>query len=76
METLRQRIPPGADLELRLTLLDIIEAVEGPVRGHISFQPGAGDAGVHKKLSVVCEQAADKTRKALQAVKLSQLAAL
>jgi len=58
---------------LQISLLDIVEAVEGPIRGRLAFSPGGSDIVVHKKLEAACEDAAGKTRKILQAVKLSQL---
>ena len=56
-----------------ISMLEIIEAVDGPMRGHVAFQSEAKDAALYKHLESLCVQATDKTRKSLQSVKLSQL---
>lgn len=60
----------------QISLLDVIEAVEGPIRGKLQFQATGSDAAVHKKLETVCDQVAQKTRASLKGIKLSQLAEL
>jgi Rrf2 family protein len=57
----------------QISLLEVIEAVEGPIRGKLAFTAGGADAGVHRKLEAICEDAAGKTKKILQGVKLAQL---
>ena len=58
----------------QISLLDVIEAVEGPIRGRLAFSASGADAPIHRKLEAICEDAAGKTKKILQGVKLSQLA--
>ncbi len=57
----------------QISLLDVIEAVEGPIRGRLAFAAGAGDAAVQRRLEAACEDAAEKTKKILKGVKLAQL---
>jgi Rrf2 family protein len=57
----------------QISLLDIVESVDGPVRGHIAFHAEGSDAKVQKRLQDVCNQVADQTKKSLGAVKLAQL---
>jgi Rrf2 family protein len=56
-----------------ITLLEIIEAVDGPVRGQASFASDSTDAGLNKRLDKVCEQAADTLRHELGKVRLADL---
>ncbi len=56
-----------------VTLLEIVEAVEGPIRGHISFE-GSSANQLEKKLQTACDQAAETVRRQLQKVRLSDLA--
>jgi Rrf2 family protein len=56
-----------------ISLLEIVEAVDGPIRGHISFE-GDGTNRLEKKLQVICDQAAETVRRQLQKVRLSDLA--
>ena len=57
-----------------ITMLDIVEAVDGPVRGLAPFASTDSDGGLDKKLDQICSQAADQTRKQLQKVRVSELA--
>jgi Rrf2 family protein len=59
-----------------ITMLDVIEAVEGPIRGHSTFRSEAASNGLEKRLDSVCVQAAEQTRNHLKSVKLSTLASL
>ncbi len=56
-----------------VTLLEIVEAVEGPIRGHISFE-GSRANQLEAKLQAACDQAAETVRRQLQKVRLSDLA--
>jgi Rrf2 family protein len=56
-----------------ITLLEIIEAVDGPIQANISFE-GKNTAGLEKQLQTICTQAADAVRKQFQKVRLSELA--
>jgi Rrf2 family protein len=55
-----------------VTLLDIIEAVDGPIRGSAPPSPH-GDQQLQRRLETVCEQVADQVRKQLARVKISEL---
>jgi Rrf2 family protein len=59
-----------------ITLLEIVEAVDGPVRGLAPAVGGvpAAAAGLDRHLAELCDAAADATRKQLQKVRLSDLA--
>ena len=54
----------------RVTLLEVVEAIEGPVRGAAPPVGGPLDA----RLQAVCDAAAGLTRQALAKVRLSDLA--
>jgi Rrf2 family protein len=55
-----------------ISLLDIIEAVDGPLRGEApGFEGGDGLSG---KLKAVCQQATDQARKLLSKVSVADLA--
>jgi Rrf2 family protein len=56
----------------QITLLEIVEAADGPVRGEAPEVEGA--AGLNRRLVAVCDAAADATRKELGKVRLSDLA--
>jgi Rrf2 family transcriptional regulator, cysteine metabolism repressor len=56
-----------------ITLLDVVEAVEGPLRGVVLFTPGDEASGVDRKLEEVFEKATDTVRKQLQKVRISDL---
>jgi Rrf2 family protein len=56
-----------------ITMLEIIEAIEGPIRGMASFHSQAGSNGLQKKLDSVFAAAAEHTRKQLGQVRLSHL---
>ncbi|MBX9677207.1 MAG: Rrf2 family transcriptional regulator [Gemmataceae bacterium] len=56
-----------------ISVLEILEAVEGPIRGHA---PGDGPTNsVVRKLEVLCDEAAEMTRNHLNTMKVSELAA-
>jgi Rrf2 family protein len=57
----------------QISLLQIVEAVDGPVRGQLAFHAEVSDAKVQRRVQDVCTQVADQTKKTLSAVKLSQL---
>jgi Rrf2 family protein len=56
-----------------VTLLDVIEAVDGPVRGQAPVTD-AHSAALDKRLDAICNEAADQTRRQLQKVRISDLA--
>jgi Rrf2 family protein len=57
-----------------ITLLEIVEAVDGPVRGLVPGVESAAGAQLDRRLAAVCDAAADAARKELQKVRLSALA--
>lgn len=56
-----------------ITLLEIVEAVDGPIQANISFE-GKDTGGLEKQLQSICVQAADSVRKQFQKIRLSDLA--
>jgi DNA-binding IscR family transcriptional regulator len=56
-----------------ITLLDVVEAVEGPLRGGVLVTPGDGARGLDRRLEGVFEQATDAVRKQLQRVRIADL---
>ena len=57
----------------QITMLEIVEAVDGPIRGQVPPLSGNGNR-VDRMFEDVCNQAADKVRKQLQKVRISDLA--
>jgi hypothetical protein len=56
-------------------MLEVIEAVDGPIRGHAPLSQIEGDGQLDRKLDTICNQAADQIRKQLQKIRLTELAA-
>jgi Rrf2 family protein len=57
-----------------VNLLEIVEAIDGPVRGRTDLAGIMGADGLSRKLQNVCEEAADEVRRVLQKVRLTELA--
>jgi Rrf2 family protein len=57
----------------QISVLDVVEGVEGPIRGHSTFHAN-GSSGLSKRLDQICHQAAEQTRKQLGKVSLTSLA--
>jgi Rrf2 family protein len=57
-----------------ITLLEVVEAVEGPVRGQAPGVGGREHAGFDAKLQAVCEGVADLVRRRLGKVSVAELA--
>ena len=57
-----------------ITMLDVIEAVEGPIRGHAPSGKGEKDTALGRRLDDICSQHAEQTRKMLGRVKITELA--
>jgi Rrf2 family protein len=55
-----------------ISMLEILEAVDGPIRGQAPFSE-EGDGALNTKLELICKQNADQVRKYLEKVKLSEL---
>ena len=56
-----------------ITMLDILEAVDGPIRGQAPFSEES-NGPLNHKLELICKQAADQVRKHLEKVRISDLA--
>ncbi len=55
-----------------ISMLVILEAVDGPIRGQVSFT-GEHDGALNTRLEQICTQSADQVRKHLERVKISDL---
>ena len=59
----------------QITVLEILEAVDGPIRGTVPpIEAENGSAKLDPKLEAVCTQIADRVRKQLGKVRVSELA--
>lgn len=56
-----------------ITLLDILESVDGPIRGQAAFVRDETDGSLNKRLDQICNLAAEQVRKQLSKVKISDL---
>jgi Rrf2 family protein len=56
-----------------ISLLEILEAVDGPIRGQESFARDETDGHLNKRLDQICSQAADQIRRQFQKVRISDL---
>jgi Rrf2 family protein len=56
-----------------ITLLDIIEAVDGPILGQSPFTDQRANGALNRKLENICKQIAVQTRRQLEKVRLSDL---
>jgi Rrf2 family protein len=54
-----------------ITMLEVLEAVDGPIRGRAPLTDGKG--GLNSKLENVCKQSAEQIRKHLDKVHISDL---
>jgi Rrf2 family protein len=57
-----------------ISMLDVVEAVDGPIRGVAPLSEVEGDGKLDRKLEQICNDTADQLRKQLQKVRLSDLA--
>jgi Rrf2 family protein len=60
----------------KITLLEVVEAVDGPIRGQAPLTQAAGAKGataLDRRLQDICQSVADQTRKQLGQVRLSEL---
>ncbi len=64
------RLAKGAN---EISLLEVLEAVDGPIRGQATFARDETDGALNKRLDNICNQAADQVRKQLSKVKISDL---
>jgi Rrf2 family protein len=56
-----------------ITMLEVLEAVDGPIRGQAPFNQGEADGPLNHKLESICKQTAENMRKHLDKVKVSDL---
>jgi Rrf2 family protein len=56
-----------------ISILEILEAVDGPIRGQSTFSPDETNGTLAKRLDQICNKAAEEVRKQLQKVRISQL---
>src|SRR5262245_16436328 len=56
-----------------ITMLEVLEAVDGPIRGMAPQNHGEPNGPPHSKLENSCKQTAEQTRKHLDKVKVSDL---
>jgi Rrf2 family protein len=59
----------------KVTMLDIIEAVDGPLRGEVPRTGGKGTDALEHRLQDICQGVTDQVRQQLAKVRLSELAA-
>ncbi len=56
-----------------ISMLEILEAVDGPIRGQCPFGHEDSDGNFNHKLEVICKQSADQVRKHLEKVRITDL---
>jgi Rrf2 family protein len=56
-----------------ITILEVLEAVDGPIRGHAPVGRDDPRNPVNRKLEQICQDSADAMRKQLGKIKLSDL---
>jgi Rrf2 family protein len=61
--------PAGA-----ITLLEVVEGVDGPIRGQVPPVEGKADPGLNKRVQAACQRIAEQTRRHLERVTVSDLA--
>jgi Rrf2 family protein len=57
-----------------ISMLEVLEAVDGPIRGVAPLSQAHGDGHLDRRLEAICNQAAEQLRKQLQKVRISELA--
>jgi Rrf2 family protein len=57
-----------------LTMLEVVEAVDGPIRGQAPLSQIEGDGQLDRRLEMICDQSAEQIRKQLQKVRIAELA--
>lgn len=56
-----------------ISLLEVLEAVDGPIRGQAGFSRENHASSLDRRLNQICHQAAEQVRKQLQKVRISEL---
>jgi Rrf2 family protein len=57
-----------------ISLAEVLEAVDGPIRGQNSFFRDGTDSRLNKRLDQICNDTADQVRRQLQKIKIADLA--
>jgi Rrf2 family protein len=57
-----------------ISMLEIVEAVDGPIRGLAPLAQVDGNGALDRRLETICNQTADQLRKQLQKVRITELA--
>jgi Rrf2 family protein len=57
----------------QISLLELVEAVDGPIRGQSPLSDDESDTALNRKLESICKHTADLTRRHLAKIKLSDL---
>jgi Rrf2 family protein len=57
-----------------ISLLEVLEAVDGPISGQAPLSQVNGEGALDRKLEAICNQSAQQLRKQLQKVRMSELA--
>jgi Rrf2 family protein len=58
-----------------VSMLEVVEAVDGPIRGHSPLSQEEADSALNRKLEAICKQCADQIRKQLEKIDIGALAA-
>ena len=56
-----------------VSMLEIIEAVDGPIRGQSPLSEDSRDSPLNRKLETICKQGAEQIRSQLEKIHLSDL---
>jgi Rrf2 family protein len=56
-----------------ITILEVLEAVDGPIRGHAPMSHNESRNFLNRKLEQICNESAEQVRKTLSKIKLSDL---
>jgi Rrf2 family protein len=59
----------------KITVLEVVEAADGPIRGGCPLTPTGPDAGLRRRLDQVCGHLAEQARRHLAKVTVADLAA-
>jgi Rrf2 family protein len=57
-----------------ISMLQVVEAVDGPLRGQAPLIQEKSDRPLNRKLDAICSQCAEQTRRQLERVKIADLA--
>jgi Rrf2 family protein len=57
-----------------VTMLEVVEAVDGPIRGQAPQSHVEGDGQLDRRLETICNQSSEQIRKNFQKVRISELA--